>query len=74
MKKVFDFGKRAVANSKIKNNRITIEVELKQTEKGEEFTACADVWNSKNTDVIMGGQCLDELTREKPRGSPVIAR
>jgi hypothetical protein len=61
MKKVFDFGKKAVANRKIRNNRITIEIELKQTSKGEEFTASADVWNSKNTDIIMGGQCLDKL-------------
>ena len=61
MKKVFNFGKKAVANQRIKNNEITINVELKQTEKGEEFTASANVWNSKHTDIIMGGQCLDRL-------------
>lgn len=61
MKKVFDFGEHAVSNSISGNNKITIDVELKHTEKGEEFTASACVWNGRKTDIIMGGQCLDEL-------------
>jgi hypothetical protein len=61
MKKVFNFGKRAVNNPKIKNNLITIEVELRDTNKGLEFSACGNVWNSKQTDIIMGGQCIDDL-------------
>ena len=61
MKKTFNFGKYAVSNPKIKNNEITIKVELRTTEKGEEFSACGDVWNSKHTDIIMGGQCIDTI-------------
>ena len=61
MRKVFNFGKKAVSNSKIKNNLITIEVELRDTDKGLEFSACGNVWNSKHTDIIMGGQCIDDL-------------
>lgn len=61
MKKVISFGKRAVNNPRIKNNEITVELNLKETEKGLEFTASANVWNSKHTDIIMGGQCLDSL-------------
>ena len=61
MKKIINFGKRAVNNPRIKNNEITVELNLKETEKGLEFTASANVWNSKHTDIIMGGQCLDSL-------------
>ena len=61
MRKVFDFGKHKVANPKIKNNKITVTIELKETEKGEEFSACADVWDAHHTDIIMGGQCIDDL-------------
>ena len=61
MKKTFKFGKFAVANEKIKNNEITITIELKDSEKGKTFSACGYVWNSKHTDIIMGGQCIDDL-------------
>ena len=61
MKRTISFGKRAVNNPKIRNNEITIKLELRDTDKGVEFSACADVWNSKHTDIIMGGQCLDDL-------------
>ena len=61
MKKVISFGKRAVNNPRIRNNEITIEINLKETDKGLEFTASGNVWNSKHTDIIMGGQCIDDL-------------
>ena len=28
-----------------------------------EFSACGDIWNTRHTDMISGGQCLDELNR-----------
>ena len=61
MKKTFNFGKKAVANPRIKNNEITITIELRDTDKGLEFSASGNVWNSKHTDIIMGGQCIDTL-------------
>ena len=61
MRKTFNFGKYAVANSNRKANEITVKVELRETEKGLEFSASGSVWNSKHTDIIMGGQCLDDL-------------
>ena len=61
MKKTFNFGKRAIMNPKIKNNEVTITIELEKKEKGLVFSACGDVWNSKHTDIVMGGQCLDSL-------------
>ena len=49
-----------------KINPVTVEVELRDetTNYGfeyKEFSVCADVWNSKNTDIICAGQCLDEI-------------
>lgn len=60
MKKVFDFGKYAIDSAR-KVNAVTVEINLRETDKGPEFTASATVWNSKNTNCIMGGQCLDSL-------------
>lgn len=37
-----------------------VEVELELTDDGR-FTASGTVWNSRHTDCIMGGQCLDDL-------------
>ena len=28
-----------------------------------EFTACGNVWNNLHTDIIFGGQCLDEIDK-----------
>lgn len=62
MKEVFTFGKIACRNPKIKNNAVTVEVEWKPNSKGRMvFSACGYVWNNLHTDIIMGGQCLDEL-------------
>jgi hypothetical protein len=61
MKKVFNFGKYAVSNPSRKANEITVEVNLKETGKGLEFTASGMVWNARHTDCIMGGQCIDDL-------------
>lgn len=32
-----------------------------------EFTASACVWNTRHTDILMGGQCLDELVKHYPQ-------
>ena len=26
-----------------------------------EFSACGNIWNAKHTDIVCGGQCLDEI-------------
>lgn len=28
-----------------------------------ELSICGDVWNTKHTDIVMGGQCLDEMSK-----------
>ena len=61
MKKTFSFGKVDFNEVGRKINLVTVDVELKDTDKGPEFTASGDVRNKNKTDIICGGQCLDEL-------------
>lgn len=56
-KRFFDCGYIALTNSPVKN-KVTVEATL--TESGN-FTACVSVWNCNKRDIIMGGQCFDEL-------------
>ena len=62
MKKTISFGKHAIWSER-KINEVTVEIALKDTANGPEFTASADVWNSKHTDIVMGGQCFDDLKK-----------
>ena len=61
MKKVFEFGNVDWNGTGRKINKVTIAVNLRDTAKGPDFSASGDVWNSKHTEIIYGGQCLDEL-------------
>ena len=61
MKRKIDFGKIDYYKTGKKINAVTVELELEEKEGGLEFTASATVWNSKKTDCVMGGQCLDDL-------------
>jgi len=62
MKKVFNFGKIDFNGCGRRINLVTVEVNLKEDKDGKPvFTASGDVWNSRHTDIIMGGQCLDDL-------------
>lgn len=61
--KVFNFGKIDYYGTGRKINAVTVEAELEDTDKGPEFTASAYVWNGSHTDIVMGGQCLDELAK-----------
>lgn len=60
MKKIIEFGKIDFNGTGRKINLVTVEVNLKGEEKPV-FSVCANVWNSKKTDILMGGQCLDDL-------------
>ena len=61
MKKTLNFGKIDWNGTGRKINLVTVEINLKETENGPAFTASANVWNSKRTDILCGGQCLDDL-------------
>ncbi len=55
------FGKFAYLNPKIKNNEFTVGLSLVKQPKGMEFTCSGDIWNSRHTDILCDGQCLDEM-------------
>ena len=61
MKKVISFGKIAY-NSNKKANEVTIEIELRG-DKQPVLSICGNVWNCRHTDIVMGGQCLNELQK-----------
>jgi hypothetical protein len=45
-------------------NMADVEIALWKDEKGRPvFSACGEIWNSRHTDVVCGGQCFDELKR-----------
>ena len=58
-KKIFKFGKIDYYGTGRKINAVEIEIEFKDGV----FTASGDIWNSKRTDIICGGQCLDEIRK-----------
>lgn len=60
MEKIISFGKIAY-NSNRKENEVTLELSLNEKEKGIVFSCCCYVWNRIHTDIVAGGQCLDEL-------------
>ena len=66
MKKTFNFGKVDGYGNGRKTCLVTVDIELKNDEKGRPvFTASGDVWNNLKTDIIQGGQCLDSLIQYK---------
>lgn len=63
MKKTFSFGKIDYYGTGRKINLVEIEINLKDTESGPVFTASGKVWNFPHTDIVAGGQCLDDLAK-----------
>lgn len=63
MKKTFNFGKIDYTGRGRKSYPVTVTVELKNTDKGEELSICGDIWNTRKTDIVCGGQCLDTIAR-----------
>lgn len=62
MKRTFDFGCIDFENrGKAKKNRVTVEMEYKQDGDKKVFSVSADVWNTRHSDIVCGGQCLDTI-------------
>lgn len=61
MKKTISFGKIDYNNSGRKNCLVTINLELRHTDKGVVFSCCGDIWNPRKSDIYCGGQCLDTI-------------
>lgn len=63
MRKTFTFPKVAYTSTR-RVNLPTIEVELRDADTYKpELSICGDLWNATHTDIIMGGQCLDEFAK-----------
>lgn len=60
MRRAYSFGKVAY-NGKRKINEVTLEIDLRDWNGYPEFTAHAKVWNNIHTDIVAGGQMIDDL-------------
>ena len=63
MRRAYALGKVGY-NGKRKINEVTLEIELRDWNGYPEFTACANVWNHIHTDIVAGGQMIDDLYNE----------
>jgi hypothetical protein len=62
MEKTFNFGKIDLYGTGRRVNLVIVKAELKEKEEGKPvFSASAEIWNSRKTDCICCGQCLDEV-------------
>jgi len=61
LKKTISFGEIDYNQVGKKLNLVEVEIELKNYPNKPEFTASANVWNSRKSDILMGWQCLDDI-------------
>lgn len=65
--KRFHFGKVDGYKNGRRTCAVEVEITLGEDQDGKPtFSASCDVWNNLHTDIIMGGQCLDELNDRFP--------
>lgn len=50
---------------------VEIEVEIRDTEKGPELSICGDIWRPNRSDIVSGGQNLEEIGQAFPRDAKV---
>ena len=65
MSKTFTFPKVAYTSTRRVNSP---EVEMRLDYKDGDInkpvlSICGDLWNATHTDIVMGGQCLDEMSK-----------
>lgn len=65
MERKFSFGKIAYCGKR-RINAVTLEIEVRNWNGYPEFTACADVWNNIHSDIVAGGQMIDDLYNKFP--------
>lgn len=62
MKKVFRFGKIDAEGRGFACNSVTVEMEYREKKEGQKVLSISGkVWNARHSDIIMGGQCLDDI-------------
>lgn len=50
-----------------KVNAVELELELRTSETGVELSICGSIWNNMHTDIVSGGQNIDEIAKLFPR-------
>lgn len=74
LSKTFKFNKIAFYGTR-RINTPEVTMELRDTAKGPVLSICGSVWNSKHTDCLMCGQCLDEMNKFKSlRSNPTFRK
>lgn len=58
------YKKTLVIGMNHKGGTVDIEIKLKESDKGIEFTACGNSWLRSGNDTYLGGQCIDSLPDE----------
>lgn len=70
-RRIFSFGKVDYyyypGKKRRRINEITLEIEITTRNGYPEFTACAEVWNNIHTDIVAGGQMIDDLYNQFTR-------
>lgn len=61
MKRNFDFGCIDFEGKGTARNRVTVEMEYKQDGDKKCFSVSANVWNTRHSNIVCGGQCLDTI-------------
>ena len=61
MKKRFYLGNVDYEQEGAFTNRVYVEVELRDTKEGPVFRCKGNIQNSKNTESLVSGQCLDDI-------------
>lgn len=62
MKRVINFGKIDYNNNGRRDNAAKIIIEYRTIKEGKkELSICGEVWNRLGTDIISGGQNLDDM-------------
>lgn len=76
MIKSFSFGKIDANNCGRKVNEVVLVVALDNADTNKpRFSVCGEIYNSRGTYLISGGQCLDELnTYETIRSNPLFQK
>lgn len=60
----FEFGKIDYNNAGRKTHLVSLEMTLKVINNKPIFSATGEVWNSRHSDIVMGGQCIDDIYNE----------
>lgn len=61
MRKTFSFGKIDYEGKGIARNIVTVDMEYKTDGDKKRFSVSASVWNARRSDILCGGQCLDDI-------------